>query len=124
MKVYFETSDIHEALLAKLKSDISVNEDTTEVDIEFKNGRGDSGPSAILDIVPKGTIAKRRAEEAAEAAAKAAAKSKDAPTAPASDTTAEAASTDAGQGEAAADQAAAASSDAGADAGNKKSLFG
>ena len=122
MKVYFETSDIYEALLAKLKSDISVNEETTEVDIEFKNGRGDSGPSAILDIVPKGTIAKRRAEEAAGAAAKAAAKSKDAPTAPVSDTTAAAASTDAGEGEAAADQAAAASSDA--EAGNKKSLFG
>ena len=122
MKVYFETSDIYEALLAKLKSDISVNEDTTEVDIEFKNGRGDSGPSAILDIVPKGTIAKRRAEEAAEAAAKAAAKSKDAPTAPVSDTTAEAASTDAGQGEAAADEAAAASSDT--DASKPKSLFG
>ena len=122
MKVYFETSDIYEALLAKLKSDISVNEDTTEVDIEFKNGRGDSGPSAILDIVPKGTIAKRRAEEAAGAAAKAAAKSKDTSTAPVSDTTAEAASTDAGQGEAAADEAAAVSSDT--DASKPKSLFG
>lgn len=74
MKLYFETDDILDALRDRLKTQVNINEETSEVDIEFKNGRGDAGPTAVLDIVPKGTIAKRRAQEAAEAAEKAAQK--------------------------------------------------
>lgn len=107
MKITFEANDIFDALKSKLTEAFPVNEDTMEIDIEFKNGRGDNGPTAYLDIVPKGTIAKRRAEEAAKEAAKPA-KDKAAPVEKTTDTA---------SADATADTAAPAAD------GEKKSLF-